>query len=181
MPGEDEEDETGSGLSACLPKCGEANKAPGQNQKKRSLLYSSRGTCAIGDISGRGCLDQPTSNTTLEDRGILIEKRTLPTGNDDLRRKTRQELGQWITQRIQYGNDVKLIWDSNDDKQYIQLTDLFDREQTYPIPTAFWEQPGNQAFAWGTIGLVGCSLMTAVKVPKENDDTIGVYMGHYWE
>ncbi|KAF2737495.1 hypothetical protein EJ04DRAFT_119173 [Polyplosphaeria fusca] len=184
LPGDGEEDETGSGLSSCLPRCGAAKSIPDPSKHRRDVLSTrSDSACAAGDFGNylNGCMNRPDNVTN--DGRVPIRKRALPTGDDDLRKKTREQLGEWITERVQYDNDVKLIWDGDDEKQYIQMELLDGRGATYPIPTSFWIEPGNKEFAWGTIGLVGCSLMTAVKdIKKDSEDkTTGVYMAHYWE
>jgi len=80
--------------------------------------------------------------------------------------------------------DVTMLWDFDDEEQWIDLrphkgdnTDV----KGYAIPTSFFQQPGNEAFAWGTIALVGCTMMIIVKTPTPQDPRSGVYMAHIWE
>ena len=153
----------------------------------------------------KGCAKQDFScgyfggNASFDTRAL--EKRAqLPAfgGPNDLRRMNQAQLGAWMMNRMPdpthhgYPTNVDMIWDQYDPTQYI---DLKLRKRTpkqdyieykpYAIPTSFFQQldansqPG--AFAWGTIGLVGCSLVVIVKEPTPADPTGGVYMAHVWE
>jgi hypothetical protein len=82
-----------------------------------------------------------------------------------------------------YPDDVDMIWDGDDPNQYIDLKTYMGRRETkaYAIPTSFFENPGDDAFAWGTIGLVGCSVYVVVKEPTSQDPISAVYFAHIWE
>lgn len=80
--------------------------------------------------------------------------------------------------------DVEMLFNFNDLTQWIDLKVLYSTEgevKPYGIPTSFFRQPDNEAFAWGTIGLVGCTMYIVIKLPTLQDPTPGVYMAHIWE
>jgi hypothetical protein len=108
------------------------------------------------------------------------------------------QLGAWMMRRMPdptdqgYPSNVEMIWDYNDPTQYIDIklrkktqSQKFSEYKPYAIPTSFFQQLDNDnqpaSFAWGTIGLVGCSLIVIVKTPTPADPTGGVYMAHIWE
>jgi hypothetical protein len=76
-----------------------------------------------------------------------------------------------------------MLWDYKNLLQYIELK--AEKKPlvsvAFGIPTSFFETPGDQAFAWGTIGLIGCTAFTVVKTPTEEDPESGVYVAHIWE
>lgn len=78
------------------------------------------------------------------------------------------------------GTDVKMLYDSGDKGQRVDLRPYRSRimAKWYGIPTSFFSKPGNDAFAWGTVGLVGCSIFVIVKTPTPEDERAGVYMAH---
>ena len=80
--------------------------------------------------------------------------------------------------------DVTLLWDQRDLGQWIDLKTHRGEDgesKAYGIPTSHFQQPGDDAFAWGTVGLVGCTMMIIVKTPTPQDMRSGVYMAHIWE
>ncbi|KAF2470386.1 uncharacterized protein BDR25DRAFT_355497 [Lindgomyces ingoldianus] len=86
-----------------------------------------------------------------------FERRAQPLppfdGPNDLRRMTTAQLGQWMMNRMpdprQAGTDVEMLWDSRDQGQMIDLRPYRSRNRAKPygIPTSFFSQPGNTAFA----------------------------------
>ena len=79
--------------------------------------------------------------------------------------------------------DVEMIWDYADPEQYIDLKvdpKGYDGKP-YGIPTSKFANPGTERFAWGTIGLVGCTIYTTVKQPTAQDPVPAVYFAHIWE
>ena len=79
-----------------------------------------------------------------------------------------------------------MLFDFSDKTQFVKV--IPNRKKGEPkmilpigMPTSFFRQPGDEAFAWGTVGLVGCTMFALVKTPTDEDRSAGVYMGHIWE
>jgi hypothetical protein len=181
-----EEDLTGN-LGYCVPRCILTDTARGTDGTKVKKSNVISNTSCLGGQSScvrtRGTIYNSTSR---------LSKRARPLpgfGSDnDLRKKTQQQLNEWIMQRLpdpaDQPTDVKLLWDENDAGQWIDLKTYRGKDGEYVpygIPTSFFEQPGNEAFAYGTIGLVGCSLFIIIKTPTLQDTRSGVYIAHIWE
>jgi hypothetical protein len=84
-----------------------------------------------------------------------------------------------------YPTDVEMIWDEKDPGQWIDLKidpkGYEDTGKALGIPTSKFANPSNERFAWGTIGLVGCTVYAVVKTPTAQDPTPAVYFAHIWE
>jgi hypothetical protein len=181
---EGEEDVPGN-LGPCVPRCvlTDAARSADGTKAKRS-----------NDLSDTSCPGRSSSclkfRDTSDNSTNRLQKRAQPLPgfgtNDDLRTKTQQELGDWMMQRMPRGGapDVQMLWDENDSGQMIDLKAPKPMERwvkPLAIPTSLFQQPGNDAFAWGTIGLVGCTMYIIVKEPTQQDPSSGVYMAHIWE
>lgn len=149
----------------CAKPCG-SHRFKGKGLGRRSACGGSGGSWPQCDLD---------ANSTASIYRPQNRKRAL----EDLKTKTREELEQWIARRVQYDGDVEMIFDSDRDGS-IRLIDDHRSIQEYPVPTALFKEPGNTPFAWGSIGLTGCTMMVIVKEPS-GENKGGVYMGHYWE
>ncbi|KAF1828244.1 hypothetical protein BDW02DRAFT_635299 [Decorospora gaudefroyi] len=201
------EEDIPTNLGLCVPRCiltKEPKSGEGTPSKRSDILLSDDNACSRASSACSRIRDSSTSNSThrLSKRAT---GRPLPGFNsdDDLRKKDKQEMSDWIMNRMPdprragYPNDVAMLWDYANDQQYIELI-AYKRtgySRAYGIPTSFFEVPGDEPFAWGTIGLVrcneaiqdggllrhGCTAFTVVKTPTESDPNSGVYMAHIWE
>jgi hypothetical protein len=78
--------------------------------------------------------------------------------------------------------DVTMLWTGRpEEKIDLKTHKRTGYQRDYGIPTSFFETPGNNAFEYGTIGLVGCSAFTVVKTPTPASPNFGFYMAHIWE
>ncbi|KAF2681389.1 hypothetical protein K458DRAFT_406399 [Lentithecium fluviatile CBS 122367] len=166
-------------FGSCVPQCkqsGELRVAEAAGAK-RSISSSFQES------------DSASSNSS---NPFVRRARPLPAfdSNGDLRRMTTKQLGQWMMNRIPnpqfQATDVEIIWNSRDPAQWIDLrpyrSPAREREQkAYGIPTSYFSHPGNTAFAWGTVLLVGCTMFAIVKTPTPQDPSAGIYMAHTWE
>jgi hypothetical protein len=188
-PESDSDEDLPMDLGLCVPRCiltGEG-KATGGSKVKRSYVLSESSSCSRGSSACSQIRDTSGNKTH------RFEKRTgraLPGygTTNDLRRKNRAQLEAWIMQRmpdprgVGLPTDVTMLWTGRpEEKIDLKTHKRTGYQRDYGIPTSFFETPGNNAFAYGTIGLVGCSAFTVVKTPTPASPNLGFYMAHIWE
>lgn len=183
----DGEEDLPSNLGTCVPRCVLTDTARGTDETK-----AKRSNVLLDTFCLRGSSSCLKTRDTSDNSTNRFQKRARPLpgygSNDDLRTKTQQQLNDWIMQRLPdprtTGTDVTMLWNQRDPGQWIDLKTYRGRNgeyKPYGIPTSLFQQPGNDAFAWGTIGLIGCSMYIIIKTPTSQDTRSGVYMAHIWE
>jgi hypothetical protein len=189
-PESDSDEDLPTNLGPCVKRCileKAVKNADGSKVKRSDVL--SDGSCTRDSSPCSEIGDSPHNAThPLQKRA---SGRPLPGfgSQNDLRRKTQQQLATWIMQRLPdptihgMDNGVQMLWDQNSPGQWIDLKVYRAKltQKAYGIPTSFFAEPGNEAFAWGTIGLVGCSVYTVVKPYTPEDPNPAVYIAHIRE
>lgn len=97
------------------------------------------------------------------------------TCNGGLDGFTQEQLAEYVVRRTE---ESQMIFE--DSMPSIKLECLDNQIREYCIPTSLFASPGTEPYAWGAIGLAGCTLMTMIKEPSANDISSGeIYMAHY--
>ncbi|PGH08454.1 hypothetical protein AJ80_07853 [Polytolypa hystricis UAMH7299] len=165
-----------------------ADAFPLQKKWSPSLLHQRDGevlSCErlCGDAFGQSdkALRKRSNSSSFDESDVQLNYLTKrATQLLALQGKQRKDLAAWIAQRVQHGNDVRLIFDQARDGPII-LTDNKGFKRPFGYPTSVFTELGVEPVAWGNIALVGCTLVFLVKEPTDKDPVGAMYMAHIWE